>query len=335
MILVTGGTGMVGAHLLLHLTQNGHRVRATHRKQSNLKRVEEIFGYFAHNASQLFESIDWVEADITDLPKLENAFEGITQVFHCAAFISFRAKDYQLLKSINIRGTANVVNLCLTNNIEHVCHVSSVAALGSTLDDRPIHEEIHWNPEENNNVYAISKYGAEMHVWRGIQEGLNAVIVCPGIILGEGNWNSGSGRIFTKASKGMKFYTSGGSGFIDVKDVVESMILLANKRITNERYILVAHNATYRKLLTLLSQGFSLPEPKKYLSKRALTWLGYLDGLFSFILRKSRRLNKNSVESLSTITTYSSEKIRNELNISFIPLEETIKRVCKNYSSKS
>ncbi|MDC8002787.1 NAD-dependent epimerase/dehydratase family protein [Aureisphaera galaxeae] len=335
MILVTGGTGMVGAHLLLQLTQNGQKVRATHRKDSNLKRVEEIFAYFTPEASQLFKTIEWVVADITDLPAMEIAFQGVTQVFHCAAYISFRTHDYQKLKSINNNGTANVVNLCLSHKVDYLCYVSSIATLGTPIDGATANEDSHWNPEENNNVYAISKYGAEMHVWRATQEGLKAVIVNPGVILGEGNWNSGSGRIFKKASKGMKHYTSGGSGFVDVKDVVSSMLALTEKQITNQRYILVGHNATYRELLQLLMKGFSLPEPKKSVSKRTLTWLSYLDGFVSFLLGKHRRLTKESVASLTTVSTFSSEKIKQQLGMKFTPLEETISRVAKNYSSSS
>ncbi len=335
MILVTGGTGMVGAHLLLRLTQQGHVVRATHRTNSNLNRVREIFGYFTEDAALLFQKIEWVEADITDLPTLEKAFLGITQVYHCAAYISFKSKDYQKLKSINIQGTAHVVNLCLANNVTHLCHVSSIATLGTPIDGTAAHEESHWNPEEDNNVYAISKYGAEMHVWRGIQEGLKAVIVNPGVILGEGNWNSGSGRIFKKASKGISYYTSGGSGFVDVKDVVQIMTAITDLQISNERYIIVGHNTTYHKLLTLLAEGFSLPVPKRHIGKKTLTWLSYLDGFLSFLFGKKRRLDKRAAHSLSTITEYNASKIVAQLDYSFIPLEKTIQRVTKNYSSSS
>ncbi|MBX2826830.1 MAG: NAD-dependent epimerase/dehydratase family protein [Flavobacteriaceae bacterium] len=335
MILVTGGTGMVGAHLLLRLTQEGQRVRATHRKNSNLSRVQEIFGYFTQDATSLFHSIEWVEADVTDLPALEKAFQGIDHVYHCAAFISFKSKDYQKLKSINIHGTAHIVNLCLNRGVKYLCHVSSIATLGSPLDGETVTEESHWNPEEDNNVYAISKYGAEMHVWRGIQEGLKAVIVNPGVILGEGNWNSGSGRIFKKASKGMKFYTSGGTGFVDVTDVVDCMVALAKKEISNQRYVLVGHNATYEQLLKLLAESFSLPAPKIFMSKSKLKWLSRLDSILSLLPGRNRRLSKDAVDSLSSVTEFSSAKISEEIGCSFVHLEESIARVAKNYSSSS
>ena len=335
MILVTGGTGLVGAHLLLHLTQKGFHVRAIHRKTSNLKRVKEVFGYFTQGHDALWQKITWVEADITHLPALELAFQGITQVYHCAAFISFQTSDYQKLKSINIQGTANVVNLCLANNVDYLCHVSSIATLGSTLDGSAVHEDTHWNSEENNNVYAISKYGAEMHVWRGIQEGLHAVIINPGVILGEGNWDSGSGPIFKKAAKGMNYYTSGGTGFIDVKDVVQIMVALTEMKTTNERFVLVGHNTLYAELLNLLALSFSKPTPKRKLGKRTLTWLRYLDGFVSSIFFRKRRLNKEAVNSLTSVSTYDSSKIIALLDYTFVPLQETVERVAKTYSSSS
>ena len=210
MILVTGGTGLVGAHLLLTLVNNGEKVRAIHRVSSNLDAVKNVFSYDTCETQTLFNKIEWIIADITDVTTLEAAFKNIEYVYHCAAFISFNPRHYSVLKKVNIEGTANVVNFCLTEGVKKLCYVSSIATLGKTTDGSFSTEETEFKPEEKNSVYAITKHEAEMQVWRGTQEGLDAIIVHPGVIIGEGIWNSASGGIFRTISKGLRYFTPGG-----------------------------------------------------------------------------------------------------------------------------
>jgi Nucleoside-diphosphate-sugar epimerases len=170
MILVTGGTGLVGSHLLFSLLQDNQKVRATHRASSDLELVRNVFSYFTSEADVLFNKIEWVAANMTDIPALTDAFVGISHVYHCAAYISFNPKHYRKLKKSNVEGTANIVNLCLANRVQKLCYVSSVATLGRSENSELIDEGTAWNPEDINSVYAISKYGAELEVWRGSQE---------------------------------------------------------------------------------------------------------------------------------------------------------------------
>ena len=196
MILVTGGTGLVGSHLLFELVHTNENIRAIYRDEAKQVLVKKVFSYYSEESNLLFNKIDWVKADLLDIPTLTEVFTGITHVYHCAALISFDPKDYHKLRKINIEGTANIVNLCIANTISKLCYVSSISTLGKKENHSHINEETHWNPDADNSVYGISKYGAEMEVWRGTQEGLKTVIVNPGLILGPGLWNSGSGLLF-------------------------------------------------------------------------------------------------------------------------------------------
>jgi nucleoside-diphosphate-sugar epimerase len=335
MILVSGGTGLVGAHLLYALLQKDQRVRATHRASSDLQAVKKVFSFYTEEPEPLFQKIEWVEANITQIPALTAAFKDITTVYHCAAFISFNPKNYYALKKANIEGTANVVNLCLANAIEKLCYVSSIATLGKTLDGSPITEETDWNPEEKNSVYAITKFGAEMEVRRGIQEGLDAVIVNPGVILGEGFWNSGSGTIIKRAAKGSDYYTHGRSGFVDVKDVVRAMILLMEGVESNQRYILVAENSFYKELFQSMAAYFGNKPPTKSIGKGTLLFLCRLDALSSFLFRRKRKLLKSMVDSMYNTPLFDASKIKRELGFEFTPIEKTLERVVKNYSPSS
>ena len=229
--------------------QEHDRVRATHRASSKLEEVQNVFAYYTDTPEASFARIDWVEANITDIPALTEAFQGVTHVYHCAAFISFNPKHYRALKKNNVEGTANVVNLCLSQGVQKLCYVSSVATLGDPLPGQPTTEETHWNPEAKNSVYGITKYGAEMEVWRGTQEGLNAVIVNPGVILGEGYWHSGSGVLVKRAAKGVNYYTDGGTGLVDVRDVVDIM------QTRMELYDFLNYHDYEQKLDALFAKG--------------------------------------------------------------------------------
>lgn len=332
MILVTGGTGLVGSHLLYFLLKENKKVRAIHRKSSDLNAVKTVFSYYSDEPETLFKSIDWIVADITEITSLADAFLGITQVYHAAAYISFDPKNYYKLKKINIEGTANVVNLSLANNVEKLCHVSSIATLGKTLDNSSISEETHWDPEANNNVYSITKFGAEMEVWRGTQEGLNVIIVNPGIILGEGFWNSGSGVIIKRAATKKSFYTSGSSGFVDVIDVVKAMIALMNTTIHNAQYVLVGANASYKSLQTTLAKHFQRKPPKP-ISKGVLSFLARLNWLSSKLFGSRRILFNSTVRSLFTESSYNTTKIKTAIDYHFIDLDKTLARIANAYSS--
>lgn len=327
MILVTGGTGLVGAHLLYELVKKGEKVRAIYRDRS---KVDALRTFPFYNDEGLFNKIEWVQANILDIPALNDAFKDVTYVYHSAAYISFDPKDYKKLRRVNTEGTANIVNMCIANKIEKLCYVSTIGALGNTLDGSEITEETIWNPETPNNVYALTKYGAEMEVWRGTQEGLKSVIVNPGIILGAGFWQSASGSIFTKVKNGLYFYPPGSTGFVDVKDVVDIMILLMKSNIYNERYITIAENLPYKKVIYDIAEELNVKSPKIRINPWVLKILWRLDWFASNILRTKRILTKANVASISQAKLYSNEKIKKELNFTFIPIKKTISKISNN-----
>ena len=191
--------------------------------------------------------------DLNDIPKLTLAFEDITYVYHCAAYISFDPSDYKKLRNANIKGTANIVNLCISNAIKKLCYVSSIATLGH--HSKKINEETYWSGNQDQSAYAISKYGAEMEVWRGTQEGIPTVIVNPGVIIGPGFWNTGSGLLFKLAYKGQSYAAKGVTAYVDVKDVVLAMTQLMNSSIENERYILASANVSYQEIMSMICKA--------------------------------------------------------------------------------
>jgi len=326
MILVTGGTGLVGSHLLLELVKSGDKVRAIHRKDSDLQAVKMVFSYYipADEIDFLFSKIEWKEADLNDIPALTEAFTGITNVYHCAALISFDTSDEKDLRKINIEGTANIVNLCVAFKIEKLCYISSIATMDKGLGEKFVTENFTWNQEKYHNEYAISKHGAEIEVWRGTQEGVPAIILNPGVILGPGFWNTGSGQLFKKISEGLNYHFPKTTGFVGVQDVVNAAITGMGSNIQNEQYIVVAENLSFTEVLGLVAASIQKPSPKKPL-KPWMVFIGWIyQSITNFLFGSKKLITREDYKSLFKKSFYSSAKLKSEFPFEYTPIKEVI-----------
>lgn len=319
MILVTGGTGLVGARLLYDLTASGKKVRAMRRAGSSSRIVDMAFD---ENPS-LKNNIEWVQCDVTDVYDVAEAMDGAEEIFHCAAKLSFHPSDYREMMKVNVQGTANMVNTALENGVQRFCHVSSIAALGRVEENKVMNESVVWKTSSNNSMYAVSKYGGEREVWRAMEEGLNGVIVNPAIVIGPGDWKTGSSAMFGQLWNGLKFYSSGVNGFVDVRDVTRCMITLTEKKISGQRFILSADNCSYRQVFNAIADGLGKPRPSVSVGK-FLSELGWrAEALRSFFARKQPFITKETARNSQHKWFYSNEKIKKETGIEFIPIEKS------------
>jgi dihydroflavonol-4-reductase len=326
MILVTGATGLVGSHLVLHLLEQNHEVKALFRNENGKQKVKTVFAH--SNKEYLFEQIIWCQADILDVTTLEIAFQEVTKVYHCAALISFDPNNEEKLRKINIEGTANVVNLCLDFDIKKLCYVSSTSALGDLLPhEKIVTEETEWNPEISHSDYAISKYGAEMEVWRGQQEGLNVVVVNPGVILGPLFWEEGSGEIYQKVKNGLKFYTKGITAFVTVTDVIKAMFLLMESQITNQKFILVSENKSYQEVLFAIADVLHVKKPAFYANAISTSSVWKIDWFLNVFFGKKRSLSKNLANALHSEDFYLNDKICKTLDFKFQNISNYLKTI--------
>ena len=333
MILVTGATGLVGSHLILALLENHPTVRAIYRHEVSIEKTKALFQRY--DKEFLFENIQWFHADITDVTTLDAAFENIEQVYHCAALISFDPKDEEALRKTNIEGTANIVNFCIEHQIKKLCHVSSIAAFGDLKEHEAIiTEKTEWNPELPHSDYAISKYGAEMEVWRGKQEGLDVLIVNPGVVIGPGFWEHGSGQIFSKIKSGMLFYTRGTTGFVAVDDVVKCILHCMEVTTNEERYCLVSENLSFKHVLGKIANALQVKPPRFYAtpSISAIAWR--LDWIVSFLFGTKRNLSKLMVASLQRKDQFANEKIKSIYPFPFQSIDQCIVGTAKMYLQK-
>jgi len=324
MIFVTGATGMLGSHVLLRLAQESKSFRALKRESSSLDLCKRIFSYY--NAEALFSKINWVEGDVNDISSLEEGMKDCDLLLHCAGIVSFFQSDVELLKKNNVEGTANVMNVALASGIKKAGYVSSIAALGRNSTNGVVDEDCYFKITKLDSNYSISKYFAEQEVWRASAEGLDVVIVNPSVILGPGGWTKGSSQIFEKIYNGLKFYSSGSTGYVDVVDVAEVLIQLLFSDIKNQRFVVSAINLKYRDCFDRIAIAFGKSKANikvtPFLKEIAWRW----EALKSIITGKKPLITRDTANSAMLTSTYSSAKVMNTLNFEFTDINYTINK---------
>lgn len=321
MIFVTGASGLVGSHLIQSLLEKGVAVSALYRTSP-----PQFAGA---------EKVKWKQGDLLDINSLEEALEGVHQVYHCAAVVSFAPGQAASMLHVNQEGTANVVNVCIEKGIEKLVYVSSVAALGRIREGQPVDETANWTAETSNSEYGKSKFLAEMEVWRGMGEGLNVVVVNPVIILGAGDWEKGSSEIFKSAYNAFPWYTEGVSGFVDVMDVVEAMQLLMQSEMSGQRYIISADNIKYKEVFTKIAQAFNKRPPYKKVTPflAALVWRW--EAIKGMITGKVPLLTKETAATAQAVVHFDNSKFLQAFpSFRYRNLSNTIQRVCSELKEK-
>ena len=312
--LVTGGSGLLGNELIHQLLNKGNSVKAIVHKTPILIKHRHL---------------EVVTCDLLDVVTLEEIMQDVTHVYHCAGLVSFTKENKNLLFKINRDATVNIVNASLHAKIIKFVHVSSIASLGRDNQFDLINENLQWSAENNFSTYGYTKYLGELEVWRGIAEGLNAVIVNPSIILGPGNWDEGSTAIFKKVYDNLKWYSEGINGFVDVRDVCKAMVLLMEAEISEERFIVSAYNLSYKDLIFQIADSFKKPRPSQKINPFLAEIVWRMDWLRSLITRKEPLITKETVKTAQSISHYDNSKLKKTLlNFEYRSLTDTIDHTC-------
>ena len=328
MVLVTGATGILGRVIVLELLKRGKIVRAAKRRSSNLEEVRHSFQFYAENPDDFFNKIEWMNVDFEDIHSLQTAMIGIDEVYHCAATVSFHPADQRKMYHTNIEGTKNLLFACEGSGVKKFCFVSSIAVLDGVNEKDETDENSDYNQKLDHSAYAISKHFSEMEVWRAAAEGLNTVIVNPGIIIGSGNWTQSSGMLFANLAKPYTF--SGGASYVDVRDVAKASIELMDNNIFNERFILISENKRYAEVASYVRQKMGLSSPK-IIPSAVLTVGRVLNFVFGWLFSPLRMVDKVNTESVTSMSNVSNDKIVKTLGFKFIPVNESIDFHLENY----
>jgi len=323
MILVTGGTGLVGSHLLYELTRGGRAVRAIRRGGSRVGQVRQLFHWYdPEGGDTCFDRIEWVEGDINDLISLQESLVGITHVFHCAAIVSFMPDDRERMLHVNVEGTANLVNACLKQGITKFCHCSSVAAIGVPDRGQRVDEAVVWKTSSSNSWYAISKYGSEREVWRASEEGLPVVIANPTVVIGPGDPTRSSAQLYQSVKNKMKFYTTGVTGFVDARDVAAAMVLLMESDIAGQRFIISSENLSFKQLFGLFANYAGVEAPALRASRLMTEIAWRLEKVRSFITGQKPLLSKETSRNANVKRYFSNEKFVRATGFTFRPVAQ-------------
>lgn len=329
MVFVTGATGILGRTIVLELLKKGETVRAAKRPNSNIEDVKNTYNYYTENAEDFFSKIEWVNVDFDDISNIEAALEGVTEIYHCAAKVSFAPKDKKQMYYTNIKGTENLLFACESAKIQKFLHVSSIAVLDNFNENGELDEDSDFNSKIDHSDYAISKHFSEMEVWRASAEGLNTIIINPGMIIGTGNWENSSGELFSTFEKN-NFTFSGGTSYVDVRDVAKIAVELMSKNAFGQRFIIISENCKYERVGNYIRENLGLKKAE-IMSKNTLVLGVWLNRILGWAIPKLRMATKTNVESVSSFSRISSQKIKNELNYKFIPIDESIDFHLKNY----
>ncbi|HRV87955.1 MAG TPA: NAD-dependent epimerase/dehydratase family protein [Prolixibacteraceae bacterium] len=328
MIFVTGGTGLVGSHLLLSLVLKHGRVRALKRPASDTWQVRKLFSWYREDAAELFEQVEWCDGDILDLFSLEAWLKGVETIYHCAAVVSFESRNRARMIHNNVEGTANVVNAALACGVKRICHVSSNSALGSSRNGTPVTEATSWVPARRNTGYSESKFFSETEIWRGAEEGLQVVVVNPSIIIGPGKWGTGSTSFFPVLYKGLKFYPEGKTGFVDVRDVVDAIMLLTGEgdfeRARGRKFLISAENWGYRDFFGAVADALGRPRPRLKASGWMLETAWRLAALGSLLTGRSPAMTRETAASARSVSLFDGSAITREFGFQYRPLSEAI-----------
>ena len=324
MVFITGATGFLGAHLLFHLVKANEEVLALKRPTGNLDYIRDVFRTYGEGEEKLLEKVQFVDGDVLDYQSLLNINYPIERIFHLAAMVSFVPADKEKVLTTNVYGTSNVVNFALEKQIPEIIYVSSVGALDPVSEEHTITEENFGNNPERNSNYARSKFQSELEIWRGVEEGLKAIVVNPSIILGPGMKDDGPGKIFKAVKKGLGFYPAGVTGFVDVRDTCRVILELMRNGVFNERFIVNEGNYSYKKLLSRIASDYNVSPPAKQLRPMWTSLFYKLDWLKTFLTGTKRLISKELHRSMHSKSKFSNAKVKSELNFDFIPIEQTL-----------
>lgn len=333
MIFVTGGTGLVGSHLLLELTAANLKIRALKRKFSHTEQVRKIFSWYRPDYDDLFSRIEWVEGDILDIYSLLDVLDSVDIIYHCAAVVSFDPNRRREMIQNNVDGTTNLVNAALDRGVKRICHVSSNSALGKSLSGAAINEDTNWLPSKRKSGYSESKFFSETEIWRGAEEGLEVVVVNPSIIIGPGNWNTGSTRFFPAIFKGLIFYTKGTTGFVDVRDVVDAILLLTSEKnfekAMNNKFLLSAENICYHDFFGMIAASLGKPAPSLYASNALLALAWRLNYLWSFISGQPAQITRDTVANSNMKQQFDGSKITRFFSFRYRRVSEAVEHTAR------
>ena len=320
-VLVTGANGFLGSHILHELISSGKfKVYGLIRNDSDNSLNNEVKN-----------EVNWRYGNILDIFDLETAFQDIDIVIHSAAMVSYDPRKSRLMMKTNEKGTANVCNSAAFIGVKKLVYISSIAAIGKTEGKDKIDETCGWSNGSPHTNYSLSKYKAEMEVWRSYHEGLPVTILNPSVILGVGKWDQSSLQFIPRLAKGGTIYPLGSTGFVDVKDVAKLAMKSIDNKFDGERYIVSGFNESYKDLFDNITSILGVKRPFIPLGPTLSSLLWRIEFIRTKIFGGSNLLTKQTAKTISTKTEYDNSKSRKAFEFEYRDKQDTIGEMLKQF----
>ena len=329
-VLITGATGFLGIHVVREFLQAGYHVKGTFRNQASQTKAKQVLGYY-EDADALFNRVEWVNVDMLDYNDVLKAVQSVHYVVHAAAEVSFNPRFKHRIIENNTLMASYIADAAIEAGIKKLCHISSIAALGSTINGEPITEETKLASVKDQSAYSTSKFYAEMEVWRAINSGLDAVILNPSVILGAGDWKTSSSTFISTIAKGLSFYSNGVTGFVDVRDVALASRLALESTVSAERFVLSAENISYYNLFCNIAKSLNKPTPKFKAYPILLKSIATISSFYSYITGRDPLVTPQSARSAWRKCYYSGRKFEEQFGVKYTPISQTIDFACSCY----
>lgn len=313
-VLVIGGDGLLGSHLVRKLINHGYAVRVLVQPHSPSPTLSGL-------------PIQRIEKDLmSPHGTLCTAMRGCRYVFHLAAITDLWAPP-ALIWKVNLEGTRRVIDACLAARVERLVFTGSASTFAFGTEDAPGDERGAFPQAYRGIDYAESKHLALQAVQAaGDERGLNAVTVAPTFLLGAYDWRPSSGKLVRYlVERKLQFAPPGGRNFAYGPDVAEAMVAAAHRGRTGHAYIAGGHNCSYREFFSRVARlAGARSTPILTLPPWAIRRVGALGSLSARVLSRPARINRATARLSLCTTYYSSAKAERELGLAPAPLDRAI-----------
>ena len=315
---------MLGAYFAQALLAEGHQVRILHRRNGPPTHL----GDWAAR-------VEWIEADLLDVTAVNQALLGCQAVVHTAGMVSFNPRHNAQMWEANVTATELLVDLAMDHPITRFVHLSSVAALGKGKPGEVLDEKSPWEESLAGSAYGRSKHYGERAVWRGIAEGLPAVILNPSVVLAPGPEVRSSLQLFHYVHRGVPFYTPGELNYVDIRDLTTLLLAALTEPWEGHRFIVSADRVSYQDFFCAVAAAMEKKAPKYQLPLWLLQSLAPLEKGRTRLLGGNPLVTPDMVASLKQPTHYNTQKSVTKGGLRYRPLEESISWVVKALAGTS
>jgi len=317
-VAVTGGSGIVGAAVVRHLVAAGHEVQALARSSDASATIAAL-------------GAKPVVGDVLDVESLERLTSGVDRVFHLAGVNEMCSLDPARMDQVNIVGTANVRDACLSAGVDRLIHTSSAVAIGEE-------KGVIGSESSSHRGFYLSRYERSKHISEQIvldgTPGLDVVCVNPSSVQGPGR-ATGTGKLILDVMRGrLPFLVETTVSMVDIDDCARGHLLAADRGHPGERYLLSGISLTIREALVVLAGVSGLTIKPRFLPGPLVSAAAGCVELGAKVVRRAPPVCREMVRVLRHGHHYDGTRATRDLGLAYTPFEDTVARTIEWFQAQ-